>query len=87
MAPGLAHKIVGIRPGEKMHEIMCPADDSPSDAGIRRSLRDPPTINFADRDNCYPPNRVGETATRVAQGFEYNSGHNSRFLDVERLSN
>jgi UDP-N-acetylglucosamine 4,6-dehydratase len=28
MAPNLNHKIVGIRPGEKLHEIMCPADDS-----------------------------------------------------------
>ena len=28
LAPGLNHKIVGIRPGEKIHEIMCPADDS-----------------------------------------------------------
>ena len=28
MAPELGHKIVGIRPGEKLHEIMCPADDS-----------------------------------------------------------
>ena len=28
MASDLSHKIVGIRPGEKLHEIMCPADDS-----------------------------------------------------------
>ena len=28
MAPDLPHKIVGIRPGEKLHETMCPADDS-----------------------------------------------------------
>ncbi len=28
IAPGLGHEIVGIRPGEKLHEIMCPADDS-----------------------------------------------------------
>ena len=28
MAPDLPHEIVGIRPGEKLHEVMCPADDS-----------------------------------------------------------
>jgi UDP-N-acetylglucosamine 4,6-dehydratase len=28
MAPKLPHKMVGIRPGEKIHEVMCPADDS-----------------------------------------------------------
>src|SRR5205814_8658227 len=28
MAPNLPHRIIGIRPGEKLHEVMCPADDS-----------------------------------------------------------
>jgi UDP-N-acetylglucosamine 4,6-dehydratase len=28
LAPGLPVKTIGIRPGEKLHEIMCPADDS-----------------------------------------------------------
>jgi len=28
MAQDLPHKIVGIRPGEKLHEVMCPRDDS-----------------------------------------------------------
>src|SRR3990170_3780949 len=27
IAPGLPHKLIGIRPGEKLHEIMCPRDD------------------------------------------------------------
>lgn len=28
MAPALQQEIIGIRPGEKLHEVMCPADDS-----------------------------------------------------------
>ena len=28
LAPNLPHKIIGIRPGEKIHEVMCPKDDS-----------------------------------------------------------
>ena len=28
MAPDLPQEIIGIRPGEKLHEVMCPADDS-----------------------------------------------------------
>src|SRR5262249_19356962 len=28
MAPEVPHQTIGIRPGEKLHEIMCPADDS-----------------------------------------------------------
>ena len=27
MAPNMKQKIIGIRPGEKIHEIMCPSDD------------------------------------------------------------
>ena len=28
MAPNIEQKIIGIRPGEKLHEALCPADDS-----------------------------------------------------------
>ena len=28
MAPGMPTDVIGIRPGEKLHEIMCPADDA-----------------------------------------------------------
>ena len=28
IAPNLPHKIIGIRPGEKLHEVMCPADEA-----------------------------------------------------------
>jgi len=85
MAPGLARTIVGIRPGEKIHEIMCPADDSHlalefSDHFVMR-----PAITFSDVENHYMHNRIGEVGAPVEQGFEYNSGRNERFLDVVEI--
>ncbi len=85
MAPGLGQTVIGIRPGEKLHEIMCPADDSHltlefSDHYVLR-----PTITFASRTNDFTVNKLGETGVAVAQGFEYNSGTNADFLSVEQI--
>ena len=40
MAPGLPHKVIGIRPGEKLHEIMCPRDDYHLTLEFPATLRD-----------------------------------------------
>lgn len=85
MAPQLPRKVIGIRPGEKVHEIMCPADDSHLTLEFDDHFVIRPTIRFNDRDNSYSPNRLGEEGTPVAQGFEYNSGTNGDFLDIERI--
>ncbi len=47
MAPNLPHKIIGIRPGEKLHEIMCPADDSHLTLEFDDHFVIKPTIQFA----------------------------------------
>lgn len=85
MAPGVATRVIGIRPGEKLHEIMCPADDSHltlefSDHYVLR-----PTIKFHHSDIDYTVNALGETGTSVAQGFEYNSGNNPHFLTPQEI--
>lgn len=84
LAPGLTQKIVGIRPGEKLHEIMCPADDSHITLDFADHYVIKPTINFfAPVD--YSVNALNETGRPVAQGFEYNSGSNPEFLTVDQL--
>ena len=85
MAPGLPHKIVGIRPGEKIHEVMCPADDSHLTLEFDDHYVIRPTIAFSDGDNSYSPNRLGERGREVEQGFEYNSGRNECFLGVAEI--
>jgi len=85
LAPGLPIKIIGIRPGEKLHEIMCPADDSHLTLEFGDHYVIQPSIRFYGMDMDYCTNAVGETGKPVAQGFEYSSGNNPVFLSVEEL--
>lgn len=85
MAPEVPRKIVGIRPGEKIHEVMCPADDSHLTLEFADHYVIRPTITFSESDNSYTPNKLGENGRDVEQGFEYNSGRNERFLSVPEI--
>ena len=82
LAPGVKHKNVGIRPGEKLHEIMCPADDSHLTLEFDDHYVIKPTISFGFAAD-FSVNLLGERATPVAQGFEYNSGANEDWLSRE----
>jgi UDP-N-acetylglucosamine 4,6-dehydratase len=85
MAPNLAHKIIGIRPGEKLHEIMCPMDDSHLTIEYDDHYVLRPTITFNRVDNDFSTNALNEKGTPVAQGFEYHSGTNPHFLSIEEI--
>lgn len=85
VAPGLATHIVGIRPGEKLHEIMCPADDSHLTLEFEDHYVLQPAIRFFDRNANYGLSALGEQGEPVAQGFEYNSGNNEHFLSAEEI--
>lgn len=84
MAPTLPHKIVGIRPGEKLHEIMCPADDSHLTLEFDSHYVICPTIQFAHKTD-FTKNIIGEIGVSVPHGFEYNSGNNSEWLTHEKF--
>ena len=84
IAPNLPHQIIGIRPGEKLHEIMCPADDSHLTLEFEDHYVIKPTIHFTTRMD-YQKNLLGEVGKPVAQGFEYNSGNNTQWLSSEEF--
>jgi len=84
MAPYLPHKIIGIRPGEKMHEVMCPADDAHLTLEFEDHYVIKPTIQFSAIAD-YSENKLGETGKPVAPGFEFHSGRNSRYLDIPEI--
>ncbi|WP_122665817.1 UDP-N-acetylglucosamine 4,6-dehydratase (inverting) [Pseudomonas viridiflava] len=86
MAPGMPQKIIGIRPGEKLHEIMCPSDDSHLTLEFEDHYVLRPTITFNSRTNDFTVNKLGEKGVPVEQGFEYNSGTNPQFLDVAQVA-
>jgi len=84
MAPNLPHKIIGIRAGEKLHEIMCPADDSHLTLEFDDHYVIKPTIKFVSGAN-YSKNLLGEVGKQVPQGFKYNSGTNIKWLSNEEF--
>ena len=85
MAPQLQQEIIGIRPGEKLHEVMCPADDSYHTFEFDNFFIIGPTINFNNRNNDFSVTATNEAGNLVEQGFEYNSRNNGDFLTIEQL--
>jgi UDP-N-acetylglucosamine 4,6-dehydratase len=85
MAPNLPLTKIGVRPGEKIHEIMCPVDDAHLTLEFADHFLIRPSIVFADWALRYSPNAIGEEATAVEEGFEYNSGTNRQFLSVPEI--
>ena len=84
MAPKIPHKIIGIRPGEKLHEIMCPADDSHLTLEFEDHYVIRPTIQFSSIVD-FTTNKLGETGKRVEPGFEFNSGRNPHYLGIQEI--
>ncbi|MCG3189257.1 MAG: UDP-N-acetylglucosamine 4,6-dehydratase (inverting) [Burkholderiaceae bacterium] len=81
IGPECRHEIVGIRPGEKIHEEMITASDSFNTVDLGRYFAILPAAGtYQIEEYC---ERMG--ATRVNPGFAYDSGRNSEFLSVEQL--
>ena len=85
LAPDVGVEVVGIRPGEKLHEVMCPADDSHLTIEFDNYYVITPTIRFHHRDIDYTTSANGEAGKWVGLPFEYSSGSNPHFLTVEEL--
>lgn len=84
MAPDAKIKIIGIRPGEKLHEVMCPSDLYYETVEFSDHFVIKPSIEFANAID-YTTNALGEKGSMVADGFDYNSGNNPHFLTVDEL--
>lgn len=81
IAPDARQEIIGIRPGEKIHEEMITASDSPNTVDLGDYYAILPSAGaFTADDYCKRFN-----ATLVAPGFAYNSGSNDDFLTVEQI--
>src|SRR5690554_2933473 len=85
MAPELPHKIIGIRPGEKLHEVMCPTDDSFHTFEFDDHFVIAPTIRMFDSKRDFSKNGLGEQGKQVELGYEYNSQTNPEFLNKEQI--
>jgi UDP-N-acetylglucosamine 4,6-dehydratase len=84
IAPAARAKVIGIRPGEKLHEVMCPEDDCHLTLEFSDHYVIRPSIQFAvpvDHSRV----ALGEQGQDVREGFEYNSGTNPWFLTVSEI--
>ena len=84
LAPGMPREIVGIRPGEKLHEVMCPEDDAHLTLEFDDHYVIRPSIQMSHKKN-YERNARGEEGVPVPSGFAYSSGENGHFLSVDEL--
>jgi UDP-N-acetylglucosamine 4,6-dehydratase len=84
IGPGLPTRDIGIRPGEKLHEVMVTRDDA------RLTLEFPdhyvirPSITFNEQPD-FGRNAAGESGRKVDDEFEYNSATNDWFLTVPEI--
>ncbi|MFT5162749.1 MAG: UDP-N-acetylglucosamine 4,6-dehydratase, partial [Alteromonadaceae bacterium] len=85
MAPDMPIKIIGIRPGEKLHEVMCPAELSYNTFEYDDHFVIAPAINFSSRSNDFTVNNLGEKGQLVTEGFEYDSNSNPEFLSIKEI--
>ena len=84
LAPGMPQRVVGIRPGEKLHEVMCPGDDSHLTLEFADHYVIKPSIQFSGVAD-FSVNRLGERGRPVEESFEYQSGRNPHFLTIEEI--
>lgn len=79
------YELVGIRPGEKLHEVMVPEEMAHHSIEYDDHYVITPAIKFFDKNINYLKNKLGEKGQPVADKFEYHSGSNPHFLTVEEL--
>lgn len=75
---------VGLRPGEKLHEVLCTADESHLTLDFSDHYVIQPAIQF-NRNSDFSENAMGERGSVVPDRFEFNSGTNEKFLEQEAL--
>lgn len=81
VAPQAKHEIIGIRPGEKLHEQMIGPEDALYTYEYPEHYKILPAIHGWSND----PKRIG-SGVKVAEGFVYSSNNNVDWMSVERLS-
>ena len=81
IAPGAQHDVVGIRPGEKLHEEMITASDSPNTVELDGSFVILPSTPAWAVDEFV----VHHRARRCPARFHYQSGTNTEWLSVDQI--
>ena len=80
MLPGCEMPEVGIREGEKLHEIMVTQEDAPNTLEYEKHFIVYPQMRWEHQESL-----KGKTGRPVPAGFEYSSGKNTWWLSVEEI--
>lgn len=80
LGPGLTPRIIGIRPGEKLHEVMITKDDARMTLELPNYYVIQPTFSFWRGASASYPD-----ARSVQEEFEYTSSNNTHWLDAAAL--
>ncbi len=80
LAPECKHEFVGIRPGEKLHEVLVPEDDARRTLELRDFFVIQPELNFWEKKGKY---LLG--AKPCPDGFTYSSDRNKEILSIDHL--
>ena len=84
--PKLKFHVIGIRPGEKLHEALCIKDEAHLTIEFKdHYVVEPTTWDFSDKIINYYKNNLGEKGKKVYKNFEYNSFINKDILDIKSI--
>ena len=78
-------KYTKIRPGEKIHETMCPVDDAHLTIEFKDHYVISPTIIFETKTKRYTKNNLNESGKYVKKDFSYNSLNNKKFMTIKEI--
>lgn len=80
ISPNASISIVGIRPGEKIHEVMITKDDSRNTYDYGEYFIIYPDMEWYSFEKSFLPGGI-----KIKDGFEYHSGNNTKWLSVEEI--
>jgi len=82
MAPGIELKNIGVREGEKIHEVMITKDDSKFTYDYGNHYVIYPNFEWFNFEKSFKKDGI-----KIEDGFEYHSGNNTEWLGVEDIRN
>ena len=87
IGPGIPHKTIGVRPGEKIHEVMITKDDARYTCELTdRYIIFPSIKNWSNQSNLNPIYKKKVLNTSMKENFQYSSDLNSDWLDKKNFN-
>ncbi|MDA9708484.1 UDP-N-acetylglucosamine 4,6-dehydratase (inverting) [Alphaproteobacteria bacterium] len=79
------YKLIGIRPGEKLHEVMIPKEESLNCVEMKDRYIIQPMLSWWDKSKSIKKNQIN--GKKIKKPFEYSSENNTNFLSVKDIKN